>query len=251
MGLVVGSAPEVERDALIEKINLAELRTYTRAISYAEAKTIAMFKRPGSGLVRADQVVTGLLKSKNYKAGESGSLFNLDTGYFETMNGKFRGELEAATGSFRGSLDAATGEFSGNLKAAGGTFSGDVVVDNIMLSKVYSHLGGEEMDTDASWYTKEFTVLSGNEWDIFLTCLPVLKAGASTSDEIPVYIEQDSGFDEPISWSNVIPGWPTTSIAGLQIDTDNNIKLYIMAATYSGSTPPDTIPFLLEFKYHK
>lgn len=126
MGLVVGSAPEIERDTRIEKINLAELRTYTRAISYAEAKTIAMFKRPGSGLVRADQVVTGLLKSKNYKAGESGSLFNLDTGYFETTNGKFRGELEAATGSFKGSLEAATGSFKGSLEAATGVFRGIV-----------------------------------------------------------------------------------------------------------------------------
>ena len=83
-----------------EKTFSDEIRIYNKVLSLEEAKGLYKLKtsvpttKQLTTIISGGMIETGIIKSTNYVKGVSGSKFDLHTGYVETGQGIFRGDVE-------------------------------------------------------------------------------------------------------------------------------------------------------------
>jgi hypothetical protein len=80
---------------------------FNRALTAKEIEKIYRSNQPfnesaGLTVISGNQIKTGIIQSENYVLGVSGSMWNLNTGYLETMDGWFRGTITASAGTIGG-----------------------------------------------------------------------------------------------------------------------------------------------------
>jgi hypothetical protein len=84
-----------------------EYAVFNRALTAKEIEKIYSSNQPfnesaGLTVISGNQIKTGIIQSENYVNGTSGSMWNLNTGYLETNNGYFRGQIIAESGLIGG-----------------------------------------------------------------------------------------------------------------------------------------------------
>ena len=124
-----------------EEFNIDGLTTFMNSVTPKNDKTIIDGGKILTNSVTADKLITGILKSKNYKDptgsdvfAQAGTFYDLEDGSITSKNFSItddgsvyvRGTVYATAGSFSGTVYATDGEFKGSIKA-GSTITGATI----------------------------------------------------------------------------------------------------------------------------